>query len=335
MIINPFARIVRSLLGVAVLGPALLAQPASIGAFPRPHVTGLSHVALWVKDVDQTRGFFRDYLGFAEAYSLLNQNGKIDISFIKVNDVQSIELFPYSDQKPDNQDNLFHIALETDDAQAMMAYLISKGVKGPRGTPLSGKVSPGRIGNLGFFAEDPDGHIVEFVQYAPHSWSTQHKGQNMPASRIAQRISHAGVMVHDLRAAMMFYHDVLGLQEFWRGNPPSSATLSWVNVRVPDGHDYLELMLYDKAPTVDQMHSLNHLCLEVQDVSRAAEVLKGRPLPSGCKATSAPKVGVNHKRQINCFDPDGTRVEIMEDRTFDGQPVPPSSAPPPNGRVAP
>jgi lactoylglutathione lyase len=41
------------------------------------------------------------------------------------------------------------------------------------------------------------------------------------------------------------------------------------------------------------------------------------------------KTGVNGKRQINYYDPDGTRVEIMEPTTADGKPVPPSTATPP------
>jgi len=40
-------------------------------------------------------------------------------------------------------------------------------------------------------------------------------------------------------------------------------------------------------------------------------------------------VGTNRKRQLNLFDPDGTRVELMEPGTVDGQPVPSSTAPPP------
>ena len=39
--------------------------------------------------------------------------------------------------------------------------------------------------------------------------------------------------------------------------------------------------------------------------------------------------GVNGKRQVNMYDPDGTRVEIMEPNTVDGKPRPPSPAPPP------
>jgi lactoylglutathione lyase len=41
------------------------------------------------------------------------------------------------------------------------------------------------------------------------------------------------------------------------------------------------------------------------------------------------KVGVNRKRQVNIFDPDGSRVELMEPTMIDGKPTPPSTALPP------
>ena len=39
---------------------------------------------------------------------------------------------------------------------------------------------------------------------------------------------------------------------------------------------------------------------------------------------------VNRKRQINLYDPDGTRIELMEANTVDGKPAPTSIAPPPH-----
>jgi hypothetical protein len=65
-------------------------------------------------------------------------------------------------------------------------------------------------------------------------------------------------------------------------------------------------------------------------VVAAGETLKGRVLPEGCKPPTEMKVGVNGKRQINYYDPDGTRVEVMEPGTADGKSVPSSSAPPPD-----
>jgi lactoylglutathione lyase len=45
-------------------------------------------------------------------------------------------------------------------------------------------------------------------------------------------------------------------------------------------------------------------------------------------------VGVNRKRQVNLFDPDGTRIELMETVTAEGKPAASSTAPPPSaGRM--
>jgi len=100
-------------------------------------------------------------------------------------------------------------------------------------------------------------------------------------------------------------------------------------MRVPDGDDYLELMLYSEKQNAEQMGVKNHICLITPDIAKAVAILESRP---GRKQYSRPieiKVGRNGKRQANLFDPDGTRVELMEPNTFDGKVVPSSTAPPP------
>lgn len=141
-------------------------------------------------------------------------------------------------------------------------------------------------------------------------------------------MSHVGVMVGELAASLKFYGEILGFQEIWRGSSGGKA-LNWINLRVPDGDDYVEFMLYEKWPTLDRLHTMHHICLEVDDVVRAGEILKTRPYPVGSKPPTDLKVGANGKRQINYYDPDGTRVEIMEPGTADGQPRPSSAAPAP------
>ncbi len=322
-------RAARVLLLAAAAAVAPLASRAQVSAGPeRPRITGLSHVALWVGDLDRSRAFYKGFLGFDEPYSLASESGVVQIAWIKINDRQSIELFPLNRDAPKEGDSLYHIALETDDAQAMRDYLASRGVTGPGGKPLPAKAPSGRIGNLNFFAEDPDGHIVEFTQYLPGGWTMQKAGEFMPPTRIAWRMSHAGIAVANLDASLRFYRDVLGFREFWRGSG-DGKTLSWVNLRVPDGRDYIELMLYGAKPDNGRLHILNHLCLEVPDAATVADTLKARTLPPGCKEPNPIRKGVNGKRQINCYDPDGTRVEVMEANTVDGRPVPPSQAPPP------
>jgi catechol 2,3-dioxygenase-like lactoylglutathione lyase family enzyme len=304
----------------------LRAQDASPPA--RPRITGLSHVALWVTDLEKSRSYYKGYLGFDEPFTLNNKAGGVLLTWIKVNDRQSIELFPISDSTPRNGDSLYHIALETDDAQGMLAYLISKGVTAPGGKPLPSKAKAGQIGNLNYFTEDPDGHIVEFTQYMPNGWTLQKAGQFMPPTRIAMRMSHAGIVAADLEASLHFYRDILGFREFWRGSS-DGKTLSWVNLRTPEGLDYIELMLYGAKPSLAQLHVLNHLCLEVRDAAAAGDTLKSRPLPDGCPAPTPIRIGKNGKRQVNSYDPDGTRVEMMEANTVDGTPAAPSHALPP------
>jgi catechol 2,3-dioxygenase-like lactoylglutathione lyase family enzyme len=286
----------------------------------RPRITGLSHAAFYVSDMAKARAFYEGFLGFQSPFSIPRKDPKEQLVWIKINDRQSVELFPGSEVSP-GADRLYHIAIETDDAEGMRVYLQSKGIAVPPKTGI------GRIGNKNYFVKDPNGNTVEIVQYMPDGWTMREQGKFLPDTRIAKRMSHVGVMVGQLDASLKFYGEILGFKETWRGG--AGPTLSWVNLRVPDGEDYVEFMLYEKYPSLDRLRTMHHICLEVPDVAQAGEILKSRPYPAGSKPPTPMKEGVNGKRQINYYDPDGTRVEIMEPNTFDGKPRPPSVAPPP------
>jgi catechol 2,3-dioxygenase-like lactoylglutathione lyase family enzyme len=288
-------------------------------AAPRPHILGIAHVALYVHDIARSRAFYEDFLGFAEPFALNNPDGSLRLAWVKVNDLQSIGLFP---EKEPGSDRLYQLSFQVDDAEAMRRYLAAKGIAVPA------KLSLGQSGTTQFVVHDPDGHTLEFVQFLPDSWIVRDTGQHLPDTRISTRIPHAGVMIHRLAPALAFYRDVLGFQETWRGSK-DGAKLSWVNLKVPDGRDYVEFMLYDTMPAPARRGTLHHICLEVPDCAAAGEILKGRPMPQESKPSTKLAIGVNGKRQINYYDPDGTRVEVMEPVTADGKPRPPSSAPPP------
>ena len=89
-------------------------------------------------------------------------------------------------------------------------------------------------------------------------------------------------------------------------------------------------MLYDKTPS--GFGTKNHVSLLVPDVRKAVAELESRPAYKDyliMRSRSTVQVGKNGKRQVNLYDPDGTRVELMEAQTADGKPVPSSTAPPP------
>lgn len=280
----------------------------------RPRLLGVSHMALYVSDIETTRGFYRDFLGFQEPYELKNPDGSLSMTFFKVNEDQYIEVSP--GLRPE-QDRLNHIALQTDDAEALRAWLAARGVKTPE------RANKVRIGNTSFNVKDADEHTVEFTQYEPGGWTRRETGKWLSDSRISTRILHLGILVGDAPAAMKFYSDVMGLTEFWRGAARDSATASWINMRLPESQDYLEFMLYADLPQGDRRGSQHHICLEVPDIEKARAKLEANPYRKSYTRPLEIRTGINRRRQLNLFDPDGTRIELMEPRTVDG--VPPAS----------
>ena len=301
-------------LSVLLMALTARAQPPA-----RPRILGIAHVALRVSDIEKSRAFYEQFLGFAEPFSLNNPDGSLAMTFVKINDQQYLELFPGLDP---SADRLHHVALQTDDAERMRVYLAGRGVKVP------GQVLKGRIGNLNFNITDPDGHTVEIVEYAPEGWSMRKKSRFLPRERVSQHILHAGILVGDLGAAMHFYGEVLGFRETWRGSS-NGQTLSWVNMQVPDGGDYIEFMLYRDLPAPDHRGVEHHIALETPDIAAALATLEARPYRKGYSRALEPRTGINRRRQLNLFDPDGTRTELMEPATVDGRPAPSSTAPPP------
>ena len=285
----------------------------------RPRILGLAHIALFTADVEKSRRFYKEFLGYGEPFDLKNPDGSLSLTFIKINDHQYIELFP---ERESRSERLHHISVYTEDAEAMRLYLASRGVKVPD------RVPKGRIGNSNFNVTDPDGHTVEIVQYESGGWSMREKGKHVGPERVSTRMLHLGILVGDLAAAKKFYGDVLGFSEFWRGSSDEQQ-LSWVNMRVPDGTDYIEFMLYKDLPQPDRRGSAHHICLEVPDMDKAVAMLEAKPARQTYDRKMEIRVGRNRRRQCNLFDPDGTRVELMEPNTIDGQPTPPSKAPPP------
>ncbi len=294
---------------------------AAADAPQRPKITGVAHLALYVHDLAKSRQFYRDFLGYEEPFQLKRPDGTDRIAFIKVNDRQYFELFAEEPKEGWKDGRMNHISLETDDANGMRGYLAAQGVTVPD------KVGIGQIKNANFNIKDPDGHTVEIVQYKSDGWSMLNQGKFMPDTRISDRMAHVGVLIARLDPAIQFYRGILGFQELWRGG--AGKTLSWVNMRVPDGPDYLEFMLYDKEEDDAQKGVKHHACLFVPDVQKAVAILETRRARANYDKPLKPKVGVNRKRQVNLFDPDGTRIELMEPDTIDGQPTPPSTAPPP------
>ncbi len=307
---------------VGGLLPALCGAQAGPVRSPvaRPRITGISHVGYYVSDLPKALEFWHGLLGFDESYELKDpKTGSVQIAFVKINDHQHVELFTAPPAAPPSM--LSHVCFSVESIAQMRAYLTAIGV------PIRAGNAKTRMGDYALEITDPDGMEVEFVQSLPDGVEAKLAGKFEPEGRISTKIYHAGFIVGNSRASLDFYGKVLGFTETWRGGA-NPAELSWINMKVPDGDDYVEFMLY-RTYDPKRLGTMNHLSLAVPDIDKAVAVLKARPAFASYGKPLEVHLGVNRKRQVNLYDPDGTRVELMEPFTIDGKVTPPSSAPPP------
>ena len=265
----------------------------------RPPLTGIAFVQVQVSDTKKARVFYESLMGYT-----LSAGAAVHGGTIHINQRQSIQI---QDGLPAGKDErLLCVAFQTTDAAAMHQYLRAKGVAVPA------TLRKAADGSLSFGITDPDKHPIQFVQYAGN---VKAQALTVPGSKaISRRILHAGLTIADSAAAGVFYRDILGFAEIWRGGSNDSVT-SWINMRVPEGTDYLEYMLVGGPVSRQQLGSLHHIALMVPDMQQAVDLLGARSAATGYPV-SAPRVGRNNRWQLNLFDPDGTRIELMEPFTM-------------------
>jgi catechol 2,3-dioxygenase-like lactoylglutathione lyase family enzyme len=292
------ARFGRVLLAAAVVVCASVSAPA--GAADRPPIVGVSHIAFHVSDAAKARAFYGGLLGYEEAAGKPSPDGRVRF---RINGRQYVEIVPGLVAGSD--DRLDHVAFETTNLDALRAYLAEKDVKTAEAVM--------EAGHRMLRVADPDGHAVEFVQYGAPSAKPSAAADTR---RISARLLHIGLTVRDQAAADHFYKDVLGFSEIWRGGRDDAHT-DWINMRVPDGTDYLEYMLVG-SDAVDRVRlgSLHHMALLVPSIQDALETVRARPGGWDAQTVRTPQVGRNRRWQLNLFDPDGSRAELMEPYTM-------------------
>jgi lactoylglutathione lyase len=215
-------------------------------------------------------------------------------------------IYVESDLKPGEDERLRLLAFSTPDLEALAAHLTAKEIAVTRVR------APGAGPGGAIAVSDPDGHPLAFVQ---RDWPPQERSPGPGASRVkaplSTRILHAGLTVRDEAAANRFYKDILGFGEIWRGGQ-SEGTTDWVNMRVPDGTDYLEYMLVSSPPDRRRRGVLHHVALLVPDIQTAWDAAGARTPAADRARLGPPNVGRNGRWQLNLYDGDGTRTELME-----------------------
>lgn len=261
----------------------LLLLAVSVQAEDLP-ITGISHVAFRVSDLEKARAFYTGILGLPEAFTLGSTH------FMKVNDDQYIEVQVGA---PVDGIRMTHISLVTTSVEKLHPMLVARGLQP---APLK---PTGTDGNRSFRLIDPDGNIIEFTEYQPGSLHSNARGKFTDAPRISSHMQHGGFPVKDLHAAIAWYHDKLGFVRVFPGDP-AKPELPMANMRMPGPcGDYIEL--------ISEPGTAQHLCFEVPDVHAAQKLALSRGA-----AAEAPQIGRTLRWLFNVYDPDRSRIEFIE-----------------------
>jgi catechol 2,3-dioxygenase-like lactoylglutathione lyase family enzyme len=237
-------------------------------------LSGIAHVALRVNDLQKSQAFYKT-LGYEEAFSFTD-NGKVSVSYVKVNDRQFIELIPRSNESQPG--GILHTCFEVADIEALHKAYVERGLQ-----PTETKKA--RAGNLLFVMHGPDNQLLEYTQYLPDSLHSQSHGKHLLPDRISTHMVEATTPVRDLAAERSYYAEKLGFR-----SAGSNGNEMYV---AGNSGDKVDLQL--DTPTAKP-----RVVFEVTNVGQTAHELRSR----GLKVQKS-------RHAVSVTDPDGAVIVFV------------------------
>ena len=287
----------RSRIFIGFLLAACTAGMYAQGWKVRPKLLGISHIAIYTSNPAATEHFYTVTVGAVKAPDPENPQG---VRYM-IGDKQFVEVLPLPAGAGNNR--LDHVAFYVGwpGVESMRKFLKVKGWNVPD------KVTKNPDNTIHFEVLDPEGNKIEFT--APLVFA-----QVNPPNVIGHHIIHVGFVVHDRAKEDTFYRTLLDFVPYWYGGMQDNK-IDWVSQQVPDGHDWLEYMMTTTPPgstmPQHQMGVMNHFSIGENSVDDAFATLQKGGRLEGVQADKSTKIGKDGKGQLNLYDPDETRVELM------------------------
>jgi catechol 2,3-dioxygenase-like lactoylglutathione lyase family enzyme len=276
--------------GACSVGGEFYAYSQTSPSSQRPRILGIDHVSFYTTQPEGVKSLYNGTLGLASAPPV--EPGGI-ARFMVGRQWVGYSAAP----DPNATDRMDHVAFTTNNIIALREYLIANGVKVPA-------IENHADHTMSVTVIDPEGHRIEFVERGKAEIPAT------PDSAVSRHMIHVGFLVQNREVEDHFYRDLLGFHLYWHGGMKPGET-DWVAMQVPDGTDWLEYMLnHPEHPDLRLMGVLNHISLGVADMKKAQAILEAHGWkPQGSEKT---QMGKDGKWQLNLFDPDLTRIELME-----------------------
>jgi catechol 2,3-dioxygenase-like lactoylglutathione lyase family enzyme len=141
--------------------------------------------------------------------------------------------------------------------------------------------------------------------------------------KIVKGYRHTGIICKDLQKSLIFYQDFLGLeviQDFWDDSDYmnkitgiENANTHMIKLKADDG-TVVELLDYVTHPTElieQEVYNVGacHIAFQVYDIAQAYSKL----LENGVRFLSEPVLSSEGIAKVCfCFDPNNTRIELVE-----------------------
>jgi catechol 2,3-dioxygenase-like lactoylglutathione lyase family enzyme len=155
--------IMRSLIGgftlfaAGMIAGVFLMQPGAAQQVQNPGLR-LNHVGIYTKDFDESMHYYTKTMGFREAFTIKDKDGKPTLAYLQVSRDTFIELAPATAERPAG---LSHIGFWPEDLNGAVAALRQRGVKvddprtGSTKTSITNVIDPNgvRLELLDFLAD--------------------------------------------------------------------------------------------------------------------------------------------------------------------------------------
>jgi len=126
-------------------------------------ITGITHICLYSTDLERTEKFYCEVLGMTLKFPFMRDGKRIGI-YLEAAPRQFIEVFLRDTATRNDEPQITHVCLETDDIKALAKHLQASGIKTDTPEPIMGADNSWQI-----WCKDPDGTPIEFHHFTPQS----------------------------------------------------------------------------------------------------------------------------------------------------------------------